>query len=519
MKRRRMLASFLMLLLAGLLCAGALAADTGTKGDCGRAAKYELDPKGTLTITGSGRMDNYSASTPAPWKSFAGSIKKVEFKGSVTSVGSCAFEGCTSLTAVTLRPSVNRISADAFADCTKLTDIDFSDGVTFIDDRAFAGCRALEEITIPASVNDLGSKVFKDCVKLYSAQFAGVPATIGDCMFEGCVELTFAEIPVGFTSIPDSFFRDCTYLAIVTIPESVTTIEEDAFLNCERLAVVDYLGSEEQWKTITIKSGNTALEGAAINYNADMNADDAASYVWRAYSVILGRQGDGAGVLHWMEELENGASAGEIIAEFFRSDEYASRGFSNEETVKRCYQAMLGREPDAAETANWAAMLADGFSTTKLVSEFTASEEFAAICAAAGLNPGSIELGPRDQNSSITRFVQRCYAVALGREADEDGLNEWCAHLLTQDQTPERVAFGFVFSPEAQRRVEERELYVKMLYNLMLDRLADADGLKNWVSALESYERSYGTDQGRQEIYKLFAASEEFGLMLKNFGF
>ena len=112
-----------------------------------------------------------------------------------------------------------------------------------------------------------------------------------------------------------------------------------------------------------------------------------------------------------------------------------------------------------------------------------------------------------------------CYALALEREADEDGLNEWCAHLLEKDLTPERVAFGFVFSDEAHALGLDDTAFMTMLYRLMMDREPDADGLANWLTALADAEARLGEDPGRQEIYALFAASEEFGLMIRNFGF
>ena len=268
------------------------------------------------------------------------------------------------------------------------------------------------------------------------------------------------------------------------------------------------------------------------------SANTTESYVERAYSVILGREGDAEGVAHWVSELTGGASAGEIIKEFFRSGEYQARGLSDAETVKLCYQAMLSREPSAEEVAQYVALLEDGYSTDKLVSSFVESPEFASICESYGLTAGNITLGPRDQNGNISRFVNRCYLYALERGADEGGLNEWCGHLINHDlnpegdvYTPERVAFGFIFSGESQDKARDDTQYIEMLYHMMLDREPDA-GVSNWVASLQSLteaevnwanasgERSAdeARDLARQKIYAEFAASEEFGLMLNNFG-
>ena len=272
----------------------------------------------------------------------------------------------------------------------------------------------------------------------------------------------------------------------------------------------------------------------AVSVRATWTELPTESYVERVYRVVLNRNGDAEGISHWDALLSTGTSAGEIVKEFFRSAEYQSRALSTEETVSLCYQAMLGREPDSDEIANWAAMLDDGYSTSKLVAEFVASDEFKSICEAYGLTSGSISLDPRDRNSNITRFVDRCYRLALGRAADEGGLNEWCDHLLTQDLTPERVAFGFVFSDEAKDRALNDEAFITMLYKMMLDREPDSGGLANWVNALRqntaaeiAYDQAFNTgrsetdaiDQTRQNIYATFAQSAEFGLMIQNFGF
>ncbi len=267
-------------------------------------------------------------------------------------------------------------------------------------------------------------------------------------------------------------------------------------------------------------------------WEKDPEDPGATNYVRRAYEVILGRSAGDEEIAHWVDLLHSGTSAGEIISEFFRSDEYGNQGNSDRETVQLCYRAMLGREADDAGIDNWIDLLEDGYSTTRLVAEFVASPEFRALCSEYGLTAGAITLPPRDQNSNITRFIERCYTYSLGRDADEGGLNEWCAHLVEQDLTPERVAFGFIFSDEARRRNLDDEAFIDMLYRMMLDRRPDT-GYQNWLEMLRanteaeiawayaSGERSEdeARDQARQNLYAEFAKSEEFALMIANYGF
>ena len=80
-------------------------------------------------------------------------------------VRSSAFQGCKSLTSITIPNSVTNIGNYAFDGCTSLSSITIPNGVTSIGEYAFKGC-SFVNVTIPNSVTSMGSYAFKGCTSL-----------------------------------------------------------------------------------------------------------------------------------------------------------------------------------------------------------------------------------------------------------------------------------------------------------------------------------------------------------------
>ena len=135
-------------------------------GTCGDNLTWTLDDAGTLTISGTGEMTNWSTYANVPWYAQRESIKKAVIEDGVTSIGGDAFYNCTGLTSVTIPDSVTSIGSLAFCDCTGLKQITIPDSVTKIGNGTFEYCRELKEITIPASVNSIGTYAFFGCTNL-----------------------------------------------------------------------------------------------------------------------------------------------------------------------------------------------------------------------------------------------------------------------------------------------------------------------------------------------------------------
>lgn len=177
----------------------------------------------TLTIRGSGAMEDYLMSGHQPWRSFRDQITSVVVSPGVTSIGNLAFTRFSKLIHVDIADSVVSIGEQAFSDCSRLTDITVPQSVTYIGVNAFDSCTKLSSITL--STNNITS--------------------IRPHTFSGCSELSSIVIPDGVTSIQSGAFFNCTKLTSITIPGSVTSIGSNVFDGCTSLNDIRYSGTSE----------------------------------------------------------------------------------------------------------------------------------------------------------------------------------------------------------------------------------------------------------------------------------
>ena len=143
MKRKILGLVLVLFMLFSMLVMPVQAASSGT---CGDNLKWALNDSGTLTISGTGAMKNYSESSSVPWYSLRSSIKTVVIGSGVTSIGNIAFSGCSSLTGITIPDSVTSIGIYAFSGCSSLTSITIPDSVTSIGNSAFYNCSSLTDV-------------------------------------------------------------------------------------------------------------------------------------------------------------------------------------------------------------------------------------------------------------------------------------------------------------------------------------------------------------------------------------
>ena len=96
--------------------------DSGTCGDL----QWLLSDDNILTISGEGRIPDYSGTNLAPWYAYHKQIKGLVLEEGVTAVGSFAFYDCGALTEVQFPKTLRMVGSSSFAYCDSLRLLDLS---------------------------------------------------------------------------------------------------------------------------------------------------------------------------------------------------------------------------------------------------------------------------------------------------------------------------------------------------------------------------------------------------------
>ncbi|UWR22023.1 DUF4214 domain-containing protein [Sulfitobacter sp. S190] len=241
-----------------------------------------------------------------------------------------------------------------------------------------------------------------------------------------------------------------------------------------------------------------------IAEQTDTAFDTAAAQLYRLYQATLGREPDVVGLRDWVDQLTSGDRdlidlAGLITA----SPEFSNRygPLDTGEFVSLLYNNVLGREPDAAGFAGWTQALDSGqASRADIVLGMAQSPEFIQKTEidAMGVSEPLLQ-------ASFSDDVFRLYQATLGRAPDAAGFDGWSGKLAEGMAMGDAVA-GFTGSREFQQTYSDTTdaEFVTLLYQNVLDRSPDAQGLDGWTARLASDSWS------REAVVEAFSQSLEF---------
>ena len=153
----------------------------------------------------------------------------------------------------TIIPNTVLEIGDSAFEFSDLKELAIPSDVTSIGERAFTGCDKLERIIVDENNKKYDSR--KNCNAIIETET--------NTLISGCKNTI---IPSNVTSISDNAFFGSSDLKVLIIPSSVMSIGRDAFYGCKQLDKVYYLGTINQWNSISIEEENENLIWATRYY-------------------------------------------------------------------------------------------------------------------------------------------------------------------------------------------------------------------------------------------------------------
>ena len=275
-----------------------------------RAATTWTLQSGTLTISGSGAMEDLSSPANAPWYDRRTEIKKIVVKSGVTAVGANSFTGCENVTEVSLPGSLLSIGKNAFWGCAALDTIAlpasleeigtcafFRSGlksivipnkVTEINQGVFGQCQNLQQVTLHNNITVIRKDAFSRCYALAELTLPNNLESIGEHAFFACVLLRKLQFGQNLNHIGPAAFYGCSQLFTLVFTGNAPNLANNAFLGIT--AHINYPTADESWKTVAGNSysGNITWDaGCKHNYDSFFTAPDCDSRGYTTFTCRL----------------------------------------------------------------------------------------------------------------------------------------------------------------------------------------------------------------------------------------
>ena len=361
--------------------------------------------------------------------------------------------------------TVTKLAQGSFRNDT-LVNVTIPEGIVEIDSAFY--CPNLETIKIPASAKTMKS-AFSNCYALKEAVIPEGITKLGDACFMVCYNLEKVTLPDSLTEIGSGVFASCSNLKDIELPDNITTIGSGAF-NLSGLT------------SIILPAGLSCVEERTFSSCSHLTS----ATIPTGVKTISESAFDGCNTLTDIYYLGSKAEWNEIqIA--------SGNDALTQATIHYAVDDSMSDGPEDPSNDNPEDDTSDDQSTDDSATNLPAQD------------PDAIPDGPTTWvgQTGTEGFVNRLYNVALTRDSETEGFNDWNQKLKSKTSTAVEVAQGFIFSQEFKNKEYNDVQFVKILYRTMFGREADEGGLADWLDALEN-------GMSREYVYHGFAESQEF---------
>lgn len=255
----------------------------GTTGDCTWTLTGTV-----LTISGTGKMDDYGSGRSVPWNDKIDKITNVKIKDGVTSIGHGAFCDHKNLRNVTIPNSITSIGAEAFYGTPFLNNKgNWKDRILYIDYYLIQAQDTIRgTCTVKPGTKVIAARAFSDCENLSKVILPNSVISIGESAFWGCTGLASITIPNSVTSIGNKAFAYCENLNHITLPNFLTDIGWSAF--SDTAFYNDTKNWEKRCEGDVLYLGNYLIEANSIanTYSVKDGTKAIASWAFRCCSEL-----------------------------------------------------------------------------------------------------------------------------------------------------------------------------------------------------------------------------------------
>ena len=233
-------------------------------------------------------------------------------------------------------------------------------------------------------------------------------------------------------------------------------------------------------------SGTEAV--TLVDGTLSVGADTNEATIERLYEGLLGHAGDATGLGYWDAQMTAGTTATGVAAAFLGGAEYtaAHASLTDAQFVTSLYQGLLGRAPGSGELASGTALLTQTGSTdaaqrAQLAANIAGSAEAKTALAADTANVWA--------PSAAGTLVYELYQTGLNREVETGNNGEafWISALqggTTALQVANAIASTAEFKTD--HTGQAASAFVTSLYQNALGRAADQAGAQFWTNGLQS---------------------------------